>query len=642
MAMLMTPSAVPPAGADQADMPGRVAAASVTAGTAHTCAILTDGRVRCWGSNSYGQLGLGHTDPVSVSNKPSALPTVSLGNGAVAVALAAGERHTCALLEGGSVRCWGDNLDGQLGLGHTRPVGDNEKPVDVDAVDLGGKAIAIAAGPAHNCAILEGGAVRCWGYNFSGQLGIGNKLPVGDNELPSQVGPVNLGGPATQVAAGGAQGLAHSCAVLQAGALRCWGSNNTGQLGYPALSNPAGDNEFPESVGDDEAPASAGPVRLPDPVTSVSAGAYHTCAMTVSSEVFCWGYNNYGQLGLGHTDVVGDNEYPHAVGAVYLRAPALGVAAGNYHTCALLQGGRVRCWGEDRTFGASGSIGDAEVGDDEVAGAAPEVETGGSVEAVAAGGQHTCAAFDDGTMRCWGNGGGGQLGSGRVELVKGAPALTPIVELGGYIRVGTTQPGPVDPVPGAPDTRIDAPVPARSGASVQFRYSSPSSDVVDYECLLDGVGPGNVVPCSGSAAGGSVQLSGLTTGEHTFAVKAIDSTGNVDASPATHTWTVQPTLSPRLRIAKVAWKGSRVTIAARAEAGVSGRLRVIWKARVNGKTVRSAKTATVDAGRARVIVKLRGRQLTARRAKVVLNLPATSRFAAATISKNIVRTDRGQ
>ncbi len=137
---------------------GRTAQA-ITAGGYHTCALLEGGEVRCWGYGANGQLGYSksphQTAPMSVSD-PSRVGAVNLGEGRTAVAITAGELHTCALLDDGSVRCWGGGLDGQLGSGTLTNVGDDEHPGDVPPVDLGGRrAVAISAGEKHTCALLE-------------------------------------------------------------------------------------------------------------------------------------------------------------------------------------------------------------------------------------------------------------------------------------------------------------------------------------------------------------------------------------------------------------------------------------------------------------------------------------------------------
>jgi len=175
-------------------------AVAITAGSSHTCAVLADGTVRCWGDNWGFQLGDGTRISSSV---PVAVTGISS-----AVAIAAGANHTCALLADGAIRCWGAGGYGQLGDGTWR--GSSTVPVPVTGIST---AVAIAAGWFHTCAVLADGAVRCWGSNDhgSGQLG--------DGTTASSNVPVPVTGISTTVAV--AAGVHHTCAVLADGAVRC-------------------------------------------------------------------------------------------------------------------------------------------------------------------------------------------------------------------------------------------------------------------------------------------------------------------------------------------------------------------------------------------------------------------------------------
>jgi alpha-tubulin suppressor-like RCC1 family protein len=231
---------------------------AVTSGASHTCAILEDDTVRCWGAGAFGQLGNGDTAAVS---SPAGLAPVNLGAGRTAKAITAGDQHTCAILDNGNVRCWGLNDNGQLGYGNTNTIGDNvgETPNTVGPVDLGpGRtAVAITANAAHTCVVLDDGAVRCWGANALGQLGLGNTADVGDNEVPSAVPTVKLGAGRTAKAI--AAGTLHTCARLDDDSVRCWGEGTAGRLGYCRFAE-VGDRSA--DIGDDETPDTAGPVDL--------------------------------------------------------------------------------------------------------------------------------------------------------------------------------------------------------------------------------------------------------------------------------------------------------------------------------------------------------------------------------------------
>ena len=401
----------PGAGGEQASTRlHRLAAARLDVGDSHTCVVLRSGAVRCWGEGDYGALGYGNTSDIGGIQTPDAFGPVDLGAGRHAVAIAAGARHTCGLLDHGQVRCWGGNQEGELGYGNYGPgteIGDDEDPGNAGPLDLGpGRtATAITAGSAHSCAILDNGRVRCWGGGGGGALGYGDMQSIGNDELPSSAGPVNLGPGRTAVAISAGGG--HTCAILDNGRLLCWGDGLYGQLGYGNM----------DLIGDDETPASAGPVHLGPGRTAVavSLGYEHTCAILDDGGVRCWGDGSLGRLGYGNTDTIGDNETPGSAGEVDLGPgrTAVAISAGYEHTCAILDNGRVRCWGS----GASGRLGYGNldiVGDNETPAAAGPVDLGPGRTAVAisAGHFHTCALLDNGRVRCWGAGASGRLGYG--------------------------------------------------------------------------------------------------------------------------------------------------------------------------------------------------------------------------------------
>src|SRR3954453_5898528 len=295
MAVLTAAIALPGgSAAEQASEPGFPPAAQIDAGQNHTCA-LQSGAVRCWGYNLEGELGLGNADTIGDDETPAAAPPVDLGSGHSAVAISAGEFHTCAIFNDGTVRCWGFGQNGRLGTGSVANIGDDEPVTSVPPVDLGtGRtAKAISAGGSHTCAILDDNTVRCWGYAFWGELGYGNPDPdpmtpdvepmpvdIGDNETPASVGPVNLGSGRTAKAI--SAGDLHTCAILDNDTVRCWGRGQDGQLGYGNQQN----------VGDRDTPASAGPVDLGGGHTAkaISAGVAETCAILDDGNVRCWGF----------------------------------------------------------------------------------------------------------------------------------------------------------------------------------------------------------------------------------------------------------------------------------------------------------------------------------------------------------------
>jgi alpha-tubulin suppressor-like RCC1 family protein len=278
-------------------------ASAVSASGSHTCALTASGGVKCWGSNVHGQLGDGTTTnrraPVSVSGLTSGVR-----------AIAAGGSHTCALTTSGGVKCWGWNDRGELGDGTTT---DRHTPVDVSGLATGVR--AIAAGGEHTCALTASGGVKCWGGNGVGQSGDGTST---DRHTPVDVSGLTSG--VSAIAVGGF----HTCALTASGGVKCWGWNDLGQLG----DGTATDRSAPVAVS-----------GLTSAVSVIAAGA-HTCALTASAGVKCWGLNDHGQLGDG---TVANRSAPVDVSG--LTSGVSAIAAGDAHSCALTASGDVKCWG---------------------------------------------------------------------------------------------------------------------------------------------------------------------------------------------------------------------------------------------------------------------------------------------------------
>jgi cysteine-rich repeat protein len=385
----------------------------LAAGRAHTCALLSQGNVRCWGANDKGQLGLGDSVDRG-ANKPYQNGLVGLG--AAALAIAAGADHTCALLADHSIRCWGANDHGQLGLGHTNSIGDDETPsASVATVTLGMDAKTVAAGGNCTCAILADDTLRCWGQNDSGQLGLGHTHDIGDDEFPTQaLAQVSLGGAAKLVATGGN----HTCAILADGyTLRCWGRNGLGQLGLGILEN----------VGDDELPTDVEAVMFPTDsstttaMASIVAGASRTCASRIDGIARCWGDNSDGGLGVGYVGAMPLNTALDW-GLASWNSPMLEFSAGAFHICTVLANNQFRCWG----LNAKAQLGLADrwtLGDYQDVLEVLPIDLGKGSDGFAsyartsaAGAAHTCVVLGDGNVRCWGANESGQLGLGFKSL----------------------------------------------------------------------------------------------------------------------------------------------------------------------------------------------------------------------------------
>ena len=349
----------------------------LASGVSHTCAVVSDGSVRCWGSNSSGQLGIGAYGDRSMPSEP----VVGLGD---VVEVAAGYQHTCARRGDGAVYCWGYNLYGQLGDASTT---DRRAPVPVLALAA---ASGISLGDYYSCARLVGGTVRCWGQNTSGQLGDGTT----SNRYAS-VAVSGLTG-AEQIDSGGN----HSCALVAGGALRCWGLNTTGQLGDGTVMS----RTTPVS-----------PSGLPA-VTEVSAGGTHTCVRLPDASVRCWGANMYGQLGDGSMT---NRTMPPA------SAVLVGVARidlGNDFSCSAMLDGSARCWG----YNAQGQLGDGTYGAGNHRLSPTAVLALTDVTVVSCGNYHACVLVGTGAASCWGYNNGGQLGNGSGGTAAVYPTPAPV------------------------------------------------------------------------------------------------------------------------------------------------------------------------------------------------------------------------
>ncbi|NBO53193.1 MAG: hypothetical protein EBU84_01055, partial [Actinobacteria bacterium] len=264
---------------------------------------------------------------------------------AVVTQVAASGEHSCALFSNGTLKCWGLNDVGQLGQGDVDSRGDTSGEMGdvLRPIDLGEGVVAtqVDTGTDFTCVLLSGGDVKCWGGNNYGQLGNGTVDSIGDDasEMGDSLLPIDLGAGrhATQISVGND----HVCAVLDDSSLKCWGSGANGRLGQGNVNN-LGDGVF--EMGDNLAAVSLGTGRT---VKSVSAGGAHTCAVLDNDTVKCWGVNTYGQLGKGNKVTLGDSAAEMGNG---LTAISLGtgrtvksVSAGGAHTCAVLDNDTVKC-----------------------------------------------------------------------------------------------------------------------------------------------------------------------------------------------------------------------------------------------------------------------------------------------------------
>ena len=272
-----------------------------------SCVIKADKTLKCWGSSSNGQLGKGNKSDLgdAAGEMGANLTPIDLGTGRKAKAVAVGAFHTCAILDNDTLKCWGKNLNGQLGLGDTNDRGDGAgemgDSLPVVSLGTGRTAKSLALGLGHSCAILDNNTVKCWGFNsVDGELGLGDTTPRGDDagEMGDSLPTVNLGTGRTalQISTGGS----HTCAVLDNNDLKCWGYNAYGFLGQ-GHTNSLGD--VSTEMGDALLAINLGLGRT---AKFVSSGQHFNCAILDNNTVKCWGRNQLGQLGQGDTTDIGD------------------------------------------------------------------------------------------------------------------------------------------------------------------------------------------------------------------------------------------------------------------------------------------------------------------------------------------------
>jgi alpha-tubulin suppressor-like RCC1 family protein len=292
---------------------GRTAVA-ISSGGGHTCAILDDASVSCWGSGSDRQLGDGTT-----TDRNTPTQTSSLGTGRTAVAIASGDSHTCAILDNGSVSCWGLGWNGRLGNGGTI---SKTTPTLTSSLGAGRTAVALSSGDSHTCAILDNGAVSCWGIGGNGQLGHGSGYYKLTPTLSSSLG---INRTAVAISSGGH----HTCAILDDASVSCWGNNGGGRLGD-------GTNR------ERKTPTQTSSLGTGRTAVAISSGGDHTCAILDNGSVSCWGDGASGQLGNGGTS---NQKTPTLTSSLGTGRTVVALSSGESHTCAILDNGSVSCWG---------------------------------------------------------------------------------------------------------------------------------------------------------------------------------------------------------------------------------------------------------------------------------------------------------
>ncbi|TDR45926.1 alpha-tubulin suppressor-like RCC1 family protein [Tahibacter aquaticus] len=401
--------------------------AEVTAGNDHTCVRASGNRIQCWGRALHGRTGVGNT---ATSPGYAQRPLAVSGLPAPAVKLSLRTNNACAVTVIGSASCWGNNESGQIGDGLALPHATfvyQAGPRDV--ADLSSGVRDIATGDLHACALKTNGTVWCWGSNIYGQLGdqtaIARRTPV------QVIGIVN----AVQIAAG----IGFSCARTAVGGVWCWGFNTNGQLGngtnthslqaVPAIGlgqdivDLSLGNAFACAVrndgkvlcwgsntrgqlGDGTATARNVPTLVNDNFgiyAGIATGGEFSCGLTSAGQAKCWGYNDVGQLGDGSL-----MQRSTPAGVATLSSGVARLAAGQYHACALLSSGQLKCWG----YNANYQLGDGTLVNRTQP--VPAANVSGSIHSLALSGQSSCVVLADESSRCWGLNSAGQLGNGSI------------------------------------------------------------------------------------------------------------------------------------------------------------------------------------------------------------------------------------
>ena len=384
----------------------------VATGEYHSCALLQNTQVRCWGINGYGQLGDGTDDPsttaVTVRNSAGTGPLVNVTQ------VIAGYEFSCALLTSREVRCWGYNGDGELGDGTYDRSLLPQPVLGVSGVGHLQGVTQLSTGGEYVCARIVGGQLRCWGINDAGQLGDGT---VQERHLPVVVKNVAGTGPLQGVAQVDA-GWSNTCAALNNGQARCWGWNQLGQAG-DGTTQP---RHLPVVVKNMTA---SGPLTG---VAQVSAGStQHACALLTNGQVRCWGNNADRQLGHGTS---ANSVIPVAVTNGNGTGRLTGVRevdAGYLSTCAVLVNGQVRCWGSNDY----GKLGNGAIGGPDRRRPKPVKNPAGTgvlvgVRQLDITQSHVCVRLASGQARCWGLNDEGQVGDGSVDVDRPLPVRVQI------------------------------------------------------------------------------------------------------------------------------------------------------------------------------------------------------------------------
>lgn len=380
-------------------------------GSQHACALVEGGTVRCWGWEAHGQTGRGAPLEDTAGSESLAWVPVQVAGLTGVKQIGSMDNTVCAVTASGGAKCWGQDDHGQLGTGipytDARPKASN---VPVDVKDLASGVVQIDVGVDFGCAVLATGGIKCWGFDEYGKLGNDSQRSAGDGS-PEDVPPVDVKGitDAAQVSVG----FHHACAVTKAGKAYCWGMNADGELGLG------------EDDGSDVKVATE-VAALGTNVASISAGFDVTCAVMKDGGAKCWGKGDDGALGDGDTGIIRKVTSPKDVLGLGPGSGVTQISKPRGYTCAVVNGG-AQCWGNSKLALSSLPVGTVTYAPK---GNVPGLESG--VAEVYGGSDAVCARLTNGGVKCWGDGYAGQLGDGKHS------------QAGDY---RTNTPGPVKSLP---------------------------------------------------------------------------------------------------------------------------------------------------------------------------------------------------
>lgn len=382
----------------------------IAVGQYFACALHNNGAVKCWGTNNGGQLGIGSASTIgdATTEVGGANTFVDLGTGRTAVSISAGYTHVCALLDNSTVKCWGQNTYGQLGQGNTNSIGDNTNELgnNLASISLGSgrTATAVYAFGYVSCAKLDDGSMKCWGRNSSGQLGMGDKANRGDgsNEMGDNLTALDLGTGRTASKVSG--GLDFMCALLDNGTVKCWGNGKFGQNGNDntaVLGDGAG--EMGDSLPVVNINGSGGSLTA----TDIASGDQFTCVKRSDNTEICWGRNIDGQCGFGDNNGqernLGDDSGEMAALVAISMSTGFGTLSQIYtfgfSACAIDTLNVAKCWGQN-TYGQL-LYGNTTSRNAPIA-TVVNFGTGLVPSKISGGNQTLCALFTNDRIKCWG------------------------------------------------------------------------------------------------------------------------------------------------------------------------------------------------------------------------------------------------